>query len=126
MPTPRVILVIDDSGVVRVLLHELFRLRGYSVLATDNPAEAIDLAKTVRIDAAITDLNLGSTTGLELCRELRVAAASQGRAFPVWIMSGSVPNDLSTEVLAVGAAGFVRKPFIPDELCRLVSAGISE
>ncbi len=74
------------------------------------------------MDAAVTDFNLGGMNGIEVCRLLQRSAQSHGRTIPIIVMSGSELSDLSKAAVEAGAIAFVRKPFNPGELCRLLES----
>jgi DNA-binding response OmpR family regulator len=114
----KTILVVDDSEFMRALLHDLLTREGYRILVSDSTEAALAAIQAHPIDALLTDLHLAGRTGLELLRELRAA----GHAFPIWVMSGTETRDLTEDLAASGAAGFVRKPFNPATLFAQLAA----
>ena len=105
-------MVVEDNEVVRALLLEILSRRGCQVLVTSEVPEALHLARTVSLDAVITDYNLAGSSGLALVEQLRGVAY----AGAIWIMSGSENRDLTQEAAPWGIAGFIRKPFTPAQL----------
>jgi CheY-like chemotaxis protein len=119
-------LVVDDSVVVRALLRDLLTRWGHRVFVVDRLDEAVALMNRVQLDAAITDFNLGGANGLEVCRRLQAIAKSYGRTIPIIVVSGSELSDLSKAAVEAGAIAFVRKPFRPDNICRLLEESFSK
>lgn len=99
---------------------------GYQSVTATDAAQALTVAGSAAVDAVFTDLQLGGTSGLELCRELRQIAHQRGRELPVWLMSGSDLRDYSVEATAAGAMGFFRKPFNPHDIERRLTAAFSD
>jgi DNA-binding NarL/FixJ family response regulator len=60
-----------------------------------------------------------------LPRGARVARSIDGRV-KVILMSGEIDPARRTEMLAAGAAGFLKKPFLPSEVSQLVRNVIDE
>jgi CheY-like chemotaxis protein len=74
-PTPKagVILLVDDSDLVRRFAKELLIEAAYHVLEAANASAALELTQSAeqRIDLLIADLLLPGPSGLDLARKLR-------------------------------------------------------
>ena len=121
------ILVVDDHALVRAglsqVLQNLVDTEPVEVLQAPDCADAFKLAKAHRdLDLVLLDYHLPAMDGL-------AALAVFGRKYPelpVVILSGSANPSIMQRVLAGGAAGFVTKSGLCDELLfalRLVLSG---
>ena len=119
---PKVMLIEDDQTMVS-LLTTLLKLEGFSVRAPKN--HHIDgVLKDVRKEhpeVAFVDVNLNSGSGLDLVREIRREPGIQQTRI---LMSSGL--NLQTECIQAGADGFILKPFMPDELIKLIRTTINQ
>jgi CheY-like chemotaxis protein len=114
---PRVLLAEDDAMMVS-LLKTLLNLEGYEVeTLLDKPGAYLDTILKVNPDAMLVDLNLGGMSGLDLVREMRLHPIL--KTIKVVIASGSPKRE---ECMAAGANAFLLKPFMPDELIKVLRA----
>ena len=70
MPDPLVLVVEDDPVILR-LLEVNFELEGFRVLLAHDGAEGIEVARSHRPDAVISDIMMPHTSGLELVSALK-------------------------------------------------------
>lgn len=99
-------LIIDDSPALRSLFTEVLSSGGFATYAAGSPGEAAAVLDGVGpVDLLVADLNLGGRYG----GDFAVAAARDGRARKVLVVSGSLSP---VPVLAgLGDAGaFLQKP----------------
>ena len=112
----KVMLIEDDQTMVS-LLTMLLNLEGYLVKTpTNNQMDGIlnDVLRE-RPHIALVDVNLEEGNGLDLLREIRQAPTIMGTR--VIMFSGL---NLQEECIQAGADGFIQKPFMPDELIKLI------
>lgn len=103
------ILVVDDHDDTTRVLSRLLRMKGYEVLTACTVAEAIGLARTIRFDLLIADVDLPDGNGNDVMRALRPLGI-RGVAF-----SGlSLPED-TRRAYDAGFTHFITKPS-PDVL----------
>ena len=111
----RVVLIVEDEPIVRMVATEYFRDAGYEVIEAAAGDEAIALlCGRHDVDALFTDVQMpGQPDGLELARVVRELSPSCA----VVIVSGRVapgPQDL------VARAKFLAKPYDGDAAVRAV------
>ena len=70
-PSPRRVLLVDDDAPLREAVERGLAKAGFHVTAAGSGAEALEVARTLRLDAAIIDVMLPDAGGLGLARELR-------------------------------------------------------
>jgi DNA-binding response OmpR family regulator len=111
--SPR-LLVVDDIEPIRWMLAELFELEGYEVEQAANAQEALALARLVRWDGLILDVDMPGMNGLELYVNLMRLNADA--CLPVIFFTGR-PNGLLEASLAdVAWASCISKPCEPRQL----------
>lgn len=114
----RVLLVDDNALLLRSLTRVLARA-GFDVVAHDTlAAAATALRDDPTIAVVLTDLRIGTATGLDLIAIAREREPAPG----VVVLSGVASPDDVAAALAAGAAAVIRKPVQPSELVDAVSA----
>ena len=119
------ILVVDDHALIREGLRQVLRglEEGVDVLEAGSCARAFELAQQEpELDLVLLDYHLPDMNGLEALDVL----ARQHPALPIIVLSGSVNPRVVQQVMQKGAAAFLTKAGMSDELIsvtRLVLAG---
>ena len=107
--SPNVILV-DDSKVILTdglaVLEEV--LPNAAITGFIWPQEAIEFAKANRITLAVLDIELGTASGLDLCRTLLEINPNTNVVFL------TAYPDYSLDAWDTGASGFMVKPLTPE------------
>jgi DNA-binding NarL/FixJ family response regulator len=112
------ILVVEDHPLFRAMLVQLIGQElGMSVCGeTDNIKDALALIKQSHPDAAIVDLTLQGSSGLELIKELK----ARNLALPVLVLSMHAEGLYAERVLRAGAKGYVSKHESPAEVVEAI------
>ncbi|HLX33317.1 MAG TPA: PAS domain S-box protein [Gaiellaceae bacterium] len=113
-----VILVVEDTDMVRGLVASTLRSYGYEVIAVAGAAEALALvqADEPHVDLLLTDVIMPGLNGRELAD--RLLALRPG--LKVLFTSGYPADTILRLGIAESSAAFIEKPFLPDELARTV------
>ena len=116
------VLIIDDHAIVRDGLARLLAADGdHAVSHAADGREALALARTLRPELIVLDLNLPGLGGLELLRRLVQLGTAR-----ILVLSMHAEPLYARRALDAGAAGYVSKNVAPDELIaavRRVAAG---
>jgi CheY-like chemotaxis protein len=114
---PETILVAEDDGAIRTLLHLLLEDDGYTVLSAPTPAEAIALANhhPGAIDLIVSDMVMPGLSGPELAERIR----HQRPTTRVLFTSGYSGDEIVRRGLSPDIP-FIEKPFTSDALKRKV------
>lgn len=115
------ILIVDDELVSRRKMDLLVRSLGYETLVASDGVEGWEIWKSERPRMVITDWMMPRMDGLELCKKIRDAEASQ-YVYLIMVTSREDVNDLVMGMDA-GADDFITKPFIKEELAVRIRAG---
>ena len=107
--SPNVILVDDSKAVLSDALTVLGEVMpNATITGFIWPAEAIEYAKTTRVALAVLDIELGSASGLDLCRTL---LEINPRTNIVFLTAYA---DYSLDAWKTEASGFILKPLTPE------------
>lgn len=114
------ILVVEDEARVRETVTDYLGALGYGVIPVSSAEAALDTLETRTPDLILTDVHLGSMTGVELCK--RVKSDPRWQLIPLVILTGV--SDLSSRIagLDAGADDFFGKPVDFSELRARVSS----
>lgn len=111
------IMIVDDSPVMRTFIRKVVALTGLDVggcYEAGNGEDALHSLGEKWIDLILTDINMPGMNGEEFLR--RVEANELLRTIPVIVVSTDSSHRRVQQMLALGARGYVSKPFLPEQL----------
>jgi response regulator RpfG family c-di-GMP phosphodiesterase len=108
------ILVVDDSISMRMMLEEGLSNEGYQVIVAEHGKKAIELIQTIRPDLILSDVYMPEMDGLELCQILH--ESSEFSSIPFVVMSTENDVENMKQMMQMGAAAFIIKPFNLEQL----------
>jgi CheY-like chemotaxis protein len=112
------ILVVDDNRSQAEEFGLLLRNAGCEVTHAGNGREAMDLLRLELPDIVLTDLDMPVMDGLELVQAIR----RDYPALPVILMTAMGSEDVAAKALHLGAASYVRKRNLAQEVVRTVGS----
>jgi putative two-component system response regulator len=114
------ILVVDDESAMLRLLQERLKFEGYkNILALEDSYQVIETVKGYRPDIILLDLIMPNS-GIDILRQLR--SEQMGLEYlPVLVVSGTESENLRSLALSTGASDFISKPFKQLDLALRVS-----
>ena len=121
MSTQGKLLIVDDELSVRDSLAKWFREEGYEVTAVENASDALTRLAEQRWDAALVDIKMHGTDGIELQRRMHEVDPE----LIVIIMTGYASVETAVAALKNGAYDYVTKPLDPDEIAHLVKNALT-
>lgn len=110
-------LIVDDSSVMRKIVERSLRQAGIDlaqVREAGNGAEALAILGEDSVDLILCDINMPVMDGLEFVRQLQAMDAAK-RA-PVVMITTEGSESHVVQALSLGARGYIRKPFTPDQV----------
>jgi CheY-like chemotaxis protein len=121
------ILVADDDGVMRSLLHGLLTQAGYRVHLANDGEDALALCSRHGADRtpaalALLDMTMPNRDGIATCRSLRQLPGWQ--SVPIVMVTANRTDRAVRAALQAGIDGFVVKPFSGLDLLQRVSLWI--
>lgn len=111
------VLIVDDSPAMRSFVKRVLELSGFEMSACHEAAngkEALEVLGTEWVDVILTDINMPVMNGQELVQNL--AANESFGSIPVIVVSTDRTEDRVHQMISLGAKGYVKKPFQPEEL----------
>jgi len=114
---PARVLIVDDSSVMRKIVGRSLRqavLAVLQVLEASNGSEALSLARDNPLDLILSDINMPLMDGLEFVRQLRGIESAQQT--PVVMITTEAGEAHVVQALSLGASGYIRKPFTPEQI----------
>jgi CheY-like chemotaxis protein len=116
-PARGLVLMVDDNRAMLAAMRALLQAAGYQTAQAENGVEALALVRAERPALMLLDLRMPILDGWETLKAIRADRALGG--FPVLLLSSEAKVEPSAESL--GAAGFLRKPVMPDELLGVIA-----
>lgn len=114
----RIVLVDDDDGVRQVAELSLQMLGGHQVLAFGSGEAAVRDAASFAPELLVLDVSMPHMSGPDVLGALRRQPALQ--QVPAIFLTAKTQAKEVEELLALGAADVVAKPFDPAHLCARV------
>ena len=113
------ILVVDDEPQIRRVLRTTLSFRGYVITEAATGEEAVELARKIKPDLILLDVNLPGISGIETCREIRRSSET-----PIIMLTVRSAERDKVVALDAGADDYVTKPFGIEELLARVRASL--
>jgi DNA-binding NarL/FixJ family response regulator len=116
------ILIADDHAIVRRGLKQIL-LEEYpfaQIGEADNAEELVKKALFEKWDVVISDLNMPGRSGLDALKQIKQTLPN----LPVLIMSMYPEDQFAVRVLKAGAAGYLGKDSVHDELIKAIQTVI--
>lgn len=108
------ILVADDDRLLRGLLEHKLAVAGFEVDIAEDGGAALELARTMKYDLMVLDAMMPVMDGFEVLRRLKNDPDTA--SLPVVMLTARRGEHDVLDALERGAAEYLTKPFIPDEL----------
>lgn len=110
-------LVVDDEPSIVEVVVRFLEQQGHHGKGAESAEEAESALTSGAYDLVLLDHVLPGITGMQALGKLR--ALTKG---PIYIMSGYTGDDTRTDVLLLGATGFLPKPLAMAELMAVITA----
>lgn len=114
------ILLVEDHDVIRNMIAERLRFRGYEVVDARDGVDIVAVAERTRPDLVIMDLSLPDVDGWEATRRLKGSSATGH--IPVIALTAHAMTDDRARALAAGSDDYETKPVDFDRLLEKIEA----
>ncbi|MGY4293842.1 DNA-binding response OmpR family regulator [Bradyrhizobium sp. i1.4.4] len=108
----RRVLVVDDQKEVRAMVAIVLRVNRFDVVEADSGAAGLKAFSEGAFDAAIVDIFLADTSGVDVM----VAIRERVPGFPIVAVSGMTALDFMGEAPGLADVVCLQKPFRPNDL----------
>lgn len=110
-------LIVDDEKPLADSTAEYFNLLGVSTAAVYDGESCLAFLRENRVSLILLDINLGDSSGFELCCELR-----RTMKLPILFISARQSDDDILLALGIGGDDYIRKPYTLSILLAKVKA----
>jgi DNA-binding NtrC family response regulator len=118
---PEKLLIVDDEPDMLKLLSMIIREKtNYETVTTNNPLEALELAKQGGFDLVIADLKMPGLDGMELLELIQ----KDNEDIPVIIITAYGTVESAMETMRKGAFDFITKPFRKEQMLYTVDKAL--
>ncbi|MDE2143905.1 MAG: response regulator [Elusimicrobia bacterium] len=108
------VLLVEDDPAQLADAWGILEANGCRITAAESAEAALCQVERTRFDVILTDNILPGMTGLQALPRLRASGA------PVIVMSSQCGPDMEKDARLLGAAAFIKKPLVVEELSRLI------
>ena len=122
------ILIVDDSATLRTSAQFTLEAEGHEVLQADSGVTGLELLESLEAGDApdlkmiITDVNMPEMDGITFLKKVK---ESRFKYVPVLVMTTESQDDMKARGKDAGAAGWLVKPYNPDQLLDVVGRFVS-
>ncbi len=120
----KIILLIEDNAELRENTCEMLELEGYEVIFAANGKNGITLAKEKNPDMIICDIMMPEMNGYEVFNELRNDIKTAHIPF-IFLTASGEKKEIALGI-AMGANGYICKPFGGQELFGAISSCLKQ
>ncbi len=111
------VLIVDDSNAMRAVIKKIIAMSGFKMdecWEAGSGKEALETLSHAWVDVIISDINMPEMNGLELVGRLK--GDELYKEIPVIMVSTEGSAERMREAFVKGAQGFIKKPFLPEDL----------
>jgi two-component system, response regulator, stage 0 sporulation protein F len=115
------LLIVDDESDIREFARNFFKKRQIDVSTASGGRQALEIIAKENPNLVLLDVRMEEITGIEVLRELRKTNPTT----KVIMVSGVEDEETIKEANSLGVIGYIHKPFILEELEKIVLAQIN-
>ncbi len=115
------ILIIDDDTFICKQLEEYLSKHGYDVVTAFTANYGMKALKKEPVDFVLCDNKLPDSDGMELFSRIKKTEPF----IPVVFMTAYADVRAAVQMIRAGAFDYITKPFLPEEILKLISRGLS-
>ncbi|HKL41117.1 MAG TPA: response regulator [Clostridia bacterium] len=117
------VLILDDSRTIRTSVKYTLQKSGYEILLAENGVEGLEVLKENnsrkdRPQMIITDINMPKMNGIEFIKEVK--KNREFKFIPILVLTTESQAEMKNKGKEAGAAGWLVKPFSPEQLTGVV------
>jgi two-component system chemotaxis response regulator CheY len=112
-------LIVDDSITMRQMVAFTLRGAGFQVVEAEHGQDALDKIGSHPVNVVITDLNMPVMDGFTFIKNVRAMPCH--KFLPILMLTTESQLSKKEQGKAVGATGWIVKPFDPEKLLQVVA-----
>ena len=118
----KVLVVEDDRSIQMVLELVLTRMAKCEVVCASEGPQGWSMAQEHKPDVMLLDLMLPGMDGFEICQKTKANPST--RHIPVIFLTAQPQPSAIAKAMALGAAGYIIKPFDPVKLIEQINEAL--
>lgn len=118
------ILVVDDDAMNVRMAEFILKQQQYQVLKASSGMECLEVLKNQPVDLVLLDIEMPGMNGMQTLEQIR--GEERFLKIPVMFLTASTELEDMENAQKLGAAGYVKKPFLPQELLDRVEKVIGQ
>ncbi len=114
---PLDVLIVGDSAAIRKILHRVLEqtdLQIGKVWEASDGLEALAVLAANQVGLILSDINMPNMNGIEMLAKIKEKATLTQA--PIIMVTTEGSQEKVMQALELGARGYVRKPFTPDQI----------
>ncbi len=119
----KVLVVEDDRSIQMVLELVLTRMAKCQVLVASEGPQGLSMIQEHKPDVVLLDLMLPGMDGFEICERAKADEAT--RHIPIVFLTAQPQPASVARAMALGAAGYIVKPFDPIKIVDQINEALS-
>lgn len=117
------VLIVDDSRTVRASVEYTLKRQNIEVASAEDGKDGLDVLRSLnekgkKPDMIISDINMPNMNGIEFIKNVK--ANSIFRFIPILVLTTESQSLMKERGKKAGAAGWLVKPFKPEQLISVV------
>jgi len=120
----KTVLVVDDEPDIRVLAKITLQSAGFDVMEAESGEDALAAVERTNPDAVLLDIRMPGMNGWEVLEQLK--STDRYGEVPVVVFSAHEMTTAPERAREQGSAGFLAKPFLPEELVEAVNSALGQ
>ncbi len=114
------ILIVDDDPEFGAVVQQLLEIEGYAATLTTTAQRALEVCAANEFSVVLLDLNLGTESGLDVLREVKLLRPS----LPVILITAHGSLETAAEAVREKAFDYIGKPFQNSALLSLIASAL--
>jgi len=116
------IIIVDDIFTNRLLISEIVKSMGHSILEAENGREAVEMLQSEgKIDLVLMDIEMPVMNGIETTRYIRESMPFPVNQVPVVALTAHNPKLFFEDFQDVGFNRLLTKPYSLEKLMKLIN-----
>lgn len=115
----KTIVVVDDFQTNTIVIQNSLSQKGFNVITSNNPEEALLIFDGRKIDLLVSDFKMPRMNGAELTKKIK--QNPNYRNLPILILSSETDPESHKAARESGAYGWLKKPFNLERFLKIVN-----
>lgn len=115
----KTVLIVDDDDVILTIAELALKRAGFEVVKCSSGMACLESLMYYTPDIILLDVEMPIMSGIQTFNVIKSNKPLEN--IPVMFLSGSTDQETVVTAITMGAAGYVIKPFVPQELIEKIN-----